>query len=325
VTLTREQIEEWREWLTDPAPWPSEQQRVAAINALCDASLPSGVMTKNVPVIYWPCEKHLGVSWNGAATSVGFSLKTTCPVCEPPAPEAAPHQNAGPLEPNLPEEPKGFKKELMECPLTYEDAYSFVKRWQNNRMWASESEIVNKIDKRFAELKSELREIILREEDWLALRSHAAALGEEIERLKRQLSDAQYWRERHCRDAELNGIRAGDNWQRAERAESALREAREKEREWIPVSERLPEPDAWILTTNGKWTGVARHRPLDDNGYMVESERWQSETSDFIEHLGPPVTHWMPLPAAPGDNAGQQGDSAALNRDVPLGIKRDNA
>jgi hypothetical protein len=85
----------------------------------------------------------------------------------------------------------------------------------------------------------------------------------------------------------------------ARQLEIELSQERERGR-WIPVSERLPEPDAWVLTTNGKWTGVARHRPLEDDGYMIESERWQSETSDFIEHLGPPVTHWQPLPSAPG-------------------------
>jgi hypothetical protein len=84
----------------------------------------------------------------------------------------------------------------------------------------------------------------------------------------------------------------------ARQLELSLSQCREAQR-WIPVSERLPEPDAWVLTTNGKWTGVARHRPLEDDGYMVESERWQSETSDFIEHLGPPVTHWQPLPSVP--------------------------
>lgn len=39
--------------LIDTAPWASEQQRIVAINALADAalfSLPSGVMTKTVPV-----------------------------------------------------------------------------------------------------------------------------------------------------------------------------------------------------------------------------------------------------------------------------------
>ena len=69
---------------------------------------------------------------------------------------------------------------------------------------------------------------------------------------------------------------------------------------WVSVKERLPEPDVYVLIYNGKWIGVGRHRPLDD-GYMEESERWQSETSEFIEHLGPKVTHWMPLPEPPDE------------------------
>ena len=63
---------------------------------------------------------------------------------------------------------------------------------------------------------------------------------------------------------------------------------------WVAVTEQLPEREKWVLVTNGKWTGVG--------GYMYEendSECWQSETHEFIEHLGPKVTHWMELPAAP--------------------------
>lgn len=39
--LAREQIEEWREMLIDPAPWASEAQRVRAINTLCNMALRS--------------------------------------------------------------------------------------------------------------------------------------------------------------------------------------------------------------------------------------------------------------------------------------------
>jgi len=68
---------------------------------------------------------------------------------------------------------------------------------------------------------------------------------------------------------------------------------------WIPVSERLPTADEWALVHNGKWRGVARHRPLKDDGYMTESERWQSETTELIEYLGPKVIGWQPLPPLP--------------------------
>lgn len=41
MTLSKEQIEEWREMLIDPSPWASEVERVRAINALCDMALRS--------------------------------------------------------------------------------------------------------------------------------------------------------------------------------------------------------------------------------------------------------------------------------------------
>ena len=66
---------------------------------------------------------------------------------------------------------------------------------------------------------------------------------------------------------------------------------------WIPVTERLPEPNTWVLVNNGKWTGVGKHCP-DCN---EEVERWQSETTEFIELIGPKVIYWMPLPTEPKD------------------------
>jgi hypothetical protein len=101
--LTREQIEEWREWFMDPAPWPSEQQRVAAINALCDmalSSLPSGV-TKTVPVEPTPemlmnaqrhseIGAHIAANWAGAYDCFIEFYKAMLAA----APEAAPRQNA---------------------------------------------------------------------------------------------------------------------------------------------------------------------------------------------------------------------------------------
>ena len=66
---------------------------------------------------------------------------------------------------------------------------------------------------------------------------------------------------------------------------------------WIPVTERLPEPNTWVLVNNGKWTGVGKHCP-DCN---EEVERWQSETTEFIELIGPKVIYWMPLPTEPED------------------------
>lgn len=66
---------------------------------------------------------------------------------------------------------------------------------------------------------------------------------------------------------------------------------------WVEVIDRPPEPDKWVIVYNGNWCGVGRHRPLDD--YREESERWQDEHAEYIEHCGGKVTHWMPIPKPP--------------------------
>jgi hypothetical protein len=65
---------------------------------------------------------------------------------------------------------------------------------------------------------------------------------------------------------------------------------------WVSVEERLPESDAPVLAHNGKWTGVAAWMSGD---YLEPLERWQDEHREFIEMMGPAITHWMPLPPAP--------------------------
>ena len=65
---------------------------------------------------------------------------------------------------------------------------------------------------------------------------------------------------------------------------------------WVSVEERLPESDAPVLAHNGKWTGVAAWMSGD---YLEPLERWQDEHREFIEMMGPSVTHWMPMPPAP--------------------------
>ena len=65
---------------------------------------------------------------------------------------------------------------------------------------------------------------------------------------------------------------------------------------WISVDERLPEPDGPVLAHNGKWTGVAAWMSGE---YLEPLERWQDEHREFIEMMGPAITHWMPLPPLP--------------------------
>ena len=65
---------------------------------------------------------------------------------------------------------------------------------------------------------------------------------------------------------------------------------------WISVNKRLPEPDEPVLAHNGKWTGVAAWM---SGKYLEPLERWQDEHREFIEMMGPAITHWMPLPPPP--------------------------
>ena len=67
--------------------------------------------------------------------------------------------------------------------------------------------------------------------------------------------------------------------------------------EWIPVSERLPEYDNFLVATNDGRVGEAF--TLDVKIY------WQEEAAKSVYEIGiygapiEEVTHWMPLPEAP--------------------------
>ncbi|MDU2064400.1 MAG: DUF551 domain-containing protein [Sporomusaceae bacterium] len=63
------------------------------------------------------------------------------------------------------------------------------------------------------------------------------------------------------------------------------------DRQWIPVSERLPEDDTLVLVTNGGLFGL-RSLYSDDYKYWWDETRGESERFDKW-------THWMPLPESP--------------------------
>ncbi|GKP76703.1 hypothetical protein NUBL8594_11580 [Klebsiella pneumoniae] len=75
---------------------------------------------------------------------------------------------------------------------------------------------------------------------------------------------------------------------------------------WIPVSERMPESNKFVLVSNGVWVGQGLY---DDSEHLESDEHWQDEHREFINVLHHPVTHWMPLPAAPQE---------AINVLIPL-------
>lgn len=80
---------------------------------------------------------------------------------------------------------------------------------------------------------------------------------------------------------------------------------------WISVDERLPEKNTEVLIcfaelsipSTGRYTASA----LDHEGwcYPRENHLWPGERPDFEDGGLPTVTHWMPLPAAPGPADGE--------------------
>ncbi|QCT22705.1 DUF551 domain-containing protein [Jejubacter calystegiae] len=65
---------------------------------------------------------------------------------------------------------------------------------------------------------------------------------------------------------------------------------------WIPCSERMPDPNTYVLVCNGVWVGMGKY---NDAEYFENCERWQDEHGEFIELIHHPVTHWQLLPTAP--------------------------
>jgi hypothetical protein len=61
--------------------------------------------------------------------------------------------------------------------------------------------------------------------------------------------------------------------------------------QWIPVSERLPEPGAMVAITNGKEVSAAQ--------WWNNLRAW-AVGREYIEDV---ITHWMPLPDPPEEAA----------------------
>ena len=72
---------------------------------------------------------------------------------------------------------------------------------------------------------------------------------------------------------------------------------RDKVPEWIPVTERLPEPGKMVLlTVSGKVKNISLVDAYELGEFNTD-EGWILEM--WPEWEGPKVTHWMPLPEPP--------------------------
>ena len=70
-----------------------------------------------------------------------------------------------------------------------------------------------------------------------------------------------------------------------------------QERRWIPVGERLPEPDKQVLAiVSGRWENIAFNRAYELASWSSD-EGWIMEEWPELEDLE--VTYWMPLPEPP--------------------------
>lgn len=66
-----------------------------------------------------------------------------------------------------------------------------------------------------------------------------------------------------------------------------------KETQWIPISERLPEEEEYILLSFANYTG------LDIGRYEHDGENdkfYPGDDEETYEHYGLIVNAWMPLP-----------------------------
>ena len=74
---------------------------------------------------------------------------------------------------------------------------------------------------------------------------------------------------------------------------------------WIPVTERLPDNDDFVLVVASGQAGNIRLDNAFELGQFSMSEGWILEM--WPEWEDPKVTHWMPLPEPPEAEAALEG------------------
>ena len=93
-------------------------------------------------------------------------------------------------------------------------------------------------------------------------------------------------------DIDKIGLDAADLIERLTAENAALLE---KVPQWISVEERRPEPGKRVLATDGVFVGEAI--------YALDG-RWSGYGGGILRDcLGSVITHWMPLPPAPKEDA----------------------
>ena len=78
-------------------------------------------------------------------------------------------------------------------------------------------------------------------------------------------------------------------------AVAALRE--QEERRWIPVEERLPQNYISVLV----YTPTAEPLPMVHEAYIGDDGEWHSSVVYGVNNED--VTHWMPMPEPPKEDA----------------------
>lgn len=93
-----------------------------------------------------------------------------------------------------------------------------------------------------------------------------------------------------------NGIKRG-YWSPNKKQELvdrlAMYEDREEKDRWIPISERLPEDESYILVSfeNASMPDIARYEENDEGGTF-----YPGDDEETYAHYGLIVNAWMPLP-----------------------------
>ena len=101
------------------------------------------------------------------------------------------------------------------------------------------------------------------------------------------------WKWKSC-NVDQMALDAAD---RIEKQDAEIKALRDKVPEWIPVSERLPEPEKMVLlTVSGKFKNIS-FVDAYELGEFDTDEGWILEM--WPEWKDPKVTHWMPLPELP--------------------------